>query len=180
MYAQPDHGGGQPEPDHGLRRAGDRRPNLPPHLLAGERALRHFDERRGRPERSSDVQPGGNIDVIGHRDRSLLPGSFGPQLLDHPQPSQRCHRRRLPDHAGRGRLAEFRRHAIKNLSVYNNPDGINGILAYTAVPATDVNDAGSLSTPPLIPGSTRHRLTPASRSAMRLPRSKGRSRSITC
>ncbi|MGO9814490.1 MAG: hypothetical protein ACLP53_27480, partial [Isosphaeraceae bacterium] len=48
----------------------------------------------------------------------------------------------------------FGAHAIKNLSVYNNPDGINGILAYTAVPADDVNDAGSLSTPPLIPGST--------------------------
>jgi hypothetical protein len=48
----------------------------------------------------------------------------------------------------------FGPHAIKNLSAYNNPDGINGILAYTAVPATDVNDAGSLSTPPLIPGST--------------------------
>ena len=48
----------------------------------------------------------------------------------------------------------FGAHAFKNLSVYNNPDGINGILAYTAVPATDVNDAGSLSTPPLIPGST--------------------------
>ena len=75
----------------------------------------------------------------------------------------------------------FGAHAIKNLSVYNNPDGINGILAYTAVPATDVNDAGSLSTPPLIPGSTSvRRLTPASRSAMRSPRSKGRSRSITC
>ena len=37
-------------------------------------------------------------------------------------------------------------HAFKDLSVYNNPDGINGILAYTAVPAADVNDAGSLST----------------------------------
>ncbi len=48
----------------------------------------------------------------------------------------------------------FGAHAIKNLSVYNNPDGINGILAYTAVPAADLNDAGSLSTPPLIPGST--------------------------
>ena len=44
----------------------------------------------------------------------------------------------------------FGAHAIKNLSVYNNPDGINGILAYTAVPAADVNDAGSLSTPPLL------------------------------
>jgi hypothetical protein len=44
----------------------------------------------------------------------------------------------------------FGQHAIKDLSAYNTPDGINGILAYTAVPAADVNDAGSLSTPPLI------------------------------
>ena len=44
----------------------------------------------------------------------------------------------------------FGTHAFKDLSAYNNPDGINGILAYTAVPAADVNDAGSLSTPPLL------------------------------
>ena len=44
----------------------------------------------------------------------------------------------------------FGPHAIKDLSAYNNPDGINGILAYTAVPAADVNDGGSLSTPPLV------------------------------
>ena len=42
-----------------------------------------------------------------------------------------------------GWTCEFRAHAFKDLSVYNNPDGINGILAYTAVPAADVNDAGS-------------------------------------
>ena len=44
----------------------------------------------------------------------------------------------------------FGTHAIKDLSAYNNPDGINGILAYTAVPAADVNDGGTLSTPPLV------------------------------
>ena len=44
----------------------------------------------------------------------------------------------------------FGTHAFKDLSAYNNPDGINGIMAYTAVPAADVNDAGSLSTPPLL------------------------------
>ena len=48
----------------------------------------------------------------------------------------------------------FGKHAFKNLTAYNTPDGINGILAYTAVPATDVNDAGSLSTPPLVSGTT--------------------------
>ena len=74
----------------------------------------------------------------------------------------------------------FGTQAFKNLSAYNNPDGINGILAYTAVPATDVNDAGSLSTPQLIPGSTSAPSYAASRSAMRSPRSKGRSQSIIC
>ena len=29
---------------------------------------------------------------------------------------------------------------MKNLSAYNNPDGINGILAWTTVPITDAND----------------------------------------
>ncbi len=48
----------------------------------------------------------------------------------------------------------FGKHAFKNLTAYNTPDGINGILAYTAVPATDVNDAGTLSTPPLVSGTT--------------------------
>ena len=41
----------------------------------------------------------------------------------------------------------FGQHAFKNLSAWNNPSGINGILAWTAVPATDANDGGSLSTP---------------------------------
>lgn len=52
------------------------------------------------------------------------------------------------------RSLNFGIHGIKNLSAYNNPDGINGILAYTAVPATDRNDGGSLSTPPMIRGTT--------------------------
>ena len=45
----------------------------------------------------------------------------------------------------------FGRHAFKNLSAWNTPSGINGILAWTAVPATDANDGGSLSTPPMLP-----------------------------
>ena len=52
----------------------------------------------------------------------------------------------------------FGKHAIKDLSAYNNPDGINGILAYTAVPAADVNDLDSLSTPALICLRTSKRL----------------------
>jgi hypothetical protein len=46
----------------------------------------------------------------------------------------------------------FGKHAFKNLSAWNNPSGINGILAWTAVPAVDSNDGGSLSTPPTLPG----------------------------
>ena len=48
------------------------------------------------------------------------------------------------------RSLNFGQHAIKDLSAYNNPDGINGILAYTAVPAFDVNNLDSLSTPLLL------------------------------
>ncbi|WP_165227215.1 hypothetical protein [Aquisphaera insulae] len=44
----------------------------------------------------------------------------------------------------------FGKHSIKDLSAYATPDGINGILAYTAVPVADVNDGGSLSTPNLV------------------------------
>ncbi len=51
----------------------------------------------------------------------------------------------------------FGAHVFKNLSAWNNPSGINGILAWTAVPATDANDGGSLSTPPNLPGSTNYR-----------------------
>ncbi len=51
----------------------------------------------------------------------------------------------------------FGKHAFKNLSAWNNPSGINGILAWTAVPATDANDGGSVSTPPTLPGGTTYR-----------------------
>ena len=51
----------------------------------------------------------------------------------------------------------FGKHAFKNLSAWNNPSGINGILAWTAVPATDANDGGSVSTPPTLPGGTTFR-----------------------
>src|SRR5262249_29517733 len=48
----------------------------------------------------------------------------------------------------------FGRRAFKNLSAYNTPDGINGILAWTAVPATDTNTINSVSTPYQLPNST--------------------------
>ncbi|APW59356.1 hypothetical protein [Paludisphaera borealis] len=48
------------------------------------------------------------------------------------------------------RSLNFGRRGIKDLSAYNTPDGINGILAYTAVPAFDVNDGNSVSTPNLV------------------------------
>ena len=51
----------------------------------------------------------------------------------------------------------FGKHAFKNLSAWNTPSGINGILAWTAVPAVDANDGGSVSTPPTLPGGTTFR-----------------------
>ena len=51
----------------------------------------------------------------------------------------------------------FGHHAFRNLSAWNNPSGINGILAWTAVPATDANDGGSLSTPPTLFGGQSFR-----------------------
>ena len=51
----------------------------------------------------------------------------------------------------------FGKHAFENLSAWNNPNGINGILAWTAVPALDANDGGSVSTPPTLPGGTTYR-----------------------
>jgi len=51
----------------------------------------------------------------------------------------------------------FGAHAFKNLSAWNTPSGINGILAWTAVPALDANNGGSLSTPPTLPGGTTYR-----------------------
>ena len=50
----------------------------------------------------------------------------------------------------------FGPHAFKNLSAYNNPDGINSILAWTAVPATDVNSINTISTPAQLPNSTAY------------------------
>ena len=46
--------------------------------------------------------------------------------------------------------------AFKNVSAWNTPDGINGILAWTAVPATDVNDGNTVSTPSQLPNSTAY------------------------
>ena len=51
----------------------------------------------------------------------------------------------------------FGKHAFKNLSAWNNPSGINAILAWTADPATDVNDGGSTSTPPTLQGGQYYR-----------------------
>ena len=48
----------------------------------------------------------------------------------------------------------FGKHAFKNLTAWNTPDGINGILAWTSVPATDVNDGNTASTPSTLPDST--------------------------
>ncbi len=50
----------------------------------------------------------------------------------------------------------FGKHAFKNLGAWNNPDAINGILAWTAVPATDVNDINTVSTPYQLPNSTAY------------------------
>ncbi len=43
---------------------------------------------------------------------------------------------------------------LYNFSTYNTPNGINSILAYTAVPAADVNDNLTLAGPPKLLGST--------------------------
>ena len=45
------------------------------------------------------------------------------------------------------RSLNFGPKTLKNLSAYNNPDGINGILAWTSVPITDANDALSEGEP---------------------------------
>ena len=50
----------------------------------------------------------------------------------------------------------FGKHAFKNLGAWNTPDGINGILAWTAVPATDYNDINTVSTPYQLPNSTAY------------------------
>ena len=48
----------------------------------------------------------------------------------------------------------FGKGAFKNLAAWNTPSGINGILAWTADPALDANDGGSVSTPTTLPGGT--------------------------
>ena len=51
----------------------------------------------------------------------------------------------------------FGPHAFIDLTKYNNPDGINSILQWSAVPATDANDALSVSTPKNLIGGTGFR-----------------------
>jgi hypothetical protein len=55
------------------------------------------------------------------------------------------------------RTLSFGPHAFKDLSAYNNPDGINAILAWTAVPATDANNGLSAAAPPTLINSTHYR-----------------------
>jgi hypothetical protein len=47
----------------------------------------------------------------------------------------------------------FGPHPFKDLSAYNNPDGINAILAWTSVPVPDPNDGLSQSQPPYLFGT---------------------------
>ena len=70
----------------------------------------------------------------------------------------------------------FGKHAFKNLSAWNTPDGINGILAWTAVPATDANDGSTVSTPPTAP--RQHRV-PVVRPRLRGQRRRG-DRGLRC
>ena len=65
---------------------------------------------------------------------------------------------------------------LYNLTTYNNPSGINGILAYTAVPAADVNDNLSADGPP--DPARQHPaplVRPGRASATPSPRSRARS-----
>lgn len=50
----------------------------------------------------------------------------------------------------------FGPHTLVNLTAWNNPNGINAILQWTAVPATEVNDGTSLSTPSVMAASTQY------------------------
>ena len=138
--------------DHRLRGTCDRRPDVPPHLLGHDDHDRddHDHQRGGRPQRSPDLHPGRDLDVLGHRDRRLLDGRLGPELLDQPEPGNGVTSDAYLTTPVGVKTLNFGPHAFKDLSAYNNPDGINGILAYTAVPAADVNDGDSLSTPPLV------------------------------
>jgi hypothetical protein len=51
----------------------------------------------------------------------------------------------------------FGPHAFKDLTAFNNPDGINAILAWTAVPVLDPNDGLSQSQPPYLFGTGEFR-----------------------
>ena len=51
----------------------------------------------------------------------------------------------------------FGAHSFADLTAYNNPDGINAILQWTAVPANDPNDGLSSATPPNLIGSPNFR-----------------------
>jgi len=54
------------------------------------------------------------------------------------------------------RSLNFGKHTLMDLTAWNNPDGINAILQWTAVPATSANDATSASTPRQLFGSTQY------------------------
>lgn len=47
--------------------------------------------------------------------------------------------------------------ALKDVSMYNNPDGINAILAWTSVPVTDANNGLTQSQPPYSIGTSNFR-----------------------
>ena len=67
-----------------------------------------------------------------------------------------------------------------NLTAYNNPNGINAILAYTAVPAADTNDNLTVAGPPNLLGQhPAPVLRPGRASATPSPRSRARSPSTT-
>ncbi len=51
-------------------------------------------------------------------------------------------------------VLNFAPNKLYNLAAYNTPNGINSILAYTAVPAADINDNLTVAGPPKLLGST--------------------------
>jgi hypothetical protein len=55
------------------------------------------------------------------------------------------------------RTLNFGVNALKDLSAYNTPSGINAILAYTAIPATDANLGLSQAAPPYLLNSNHFR-----------------------
>lgn len=55
------------------------------------------------------------------------------------------------------RTLDFGQKTLKNLSAYSNPDGINGILAWTSVPITDANDSLSEGEPLTLFRSSEYR-----------------------